>query len=173
MSLVNWGGTAAEEADTYPCDALLPGAQQRVIRAVTVDAPVPVVFRWLCQLRFAPYSYDWIDNLGRRSPRTLTPGAEQLEDGQRFMTIYRLASFVPDDHLTLTTTPKAGGLMSTCSYRVRPEGDGTRLVVCALMRYPRNPLGAAVKAVFPAGDLVMMRRQLLNLKRLAEATSRP
>ena len=80
-----WGSTAKERAMTLPCDHLLPDAKQVVHRAVDVDAPPEAVFRWLCQLKVAPYSYDLIDNLGRRSPRELTPGAEELREGQRFM----------------------------------------------------------------------------------------
>lgn len=36
------------------------------------------------------------------------------------------------------------------------------------VRYPRSPIGGAMRVLLPPGDLVMMRRQLLNLKRLAE-----
>ena len=68
-----WGTTAAERTRPFPCDRWLPGADDALFRAVDVDAPARVVFRWLCQLRVAPYSYDWIDNFGRTSPRRLTP----------------------------------------------------------------------------------------------------
>ncbi len=47
----NWGATEAEQALPLPCDDLLPGAALRANRAVTVRAPAPVVYRWLCQLR--------------------------------------------------------------------------------------------------------------------------
>ena len=40
-----------------------------------------------------------------------------------------------------------------------------------LVVYPRGIAGRVLAAVLPAGDLVMMRRQLLNLKALAEASS--
>ena len=60
-----WNATEAERAELatdVPCDRLVPGGR-RLVRAVDVDAPAPLVFRWLCQLRVAPYSYDTLDNL--------------------------------------------------------------------------------------------------------------
>lgn len=70
-------------AATYHCDEILPEPGAVWFRAVTVNAPRTVVFRWLCQMKIAPYSYDLLDNLGRRSPRRLTPGTERLEIGQQ------------------------------------------------------------------------------------------
>jgi len=95
----------------------LPGARTRCDRAIAVDAPGALLFRWLCELRVAPYSYDLLDNLGRRSPRELTPGLERLEVGQRFMRIFSLVPFTPDDHLTL----RAPGVAVT--YAVRERAD--------------------------------------------------
>ena len=134
-----------------------------------------VVFRWLCQLRAAPYSYDWIDNFGRTSPPRFTPGLERLEVGQRVMTFFELVEFEPDRHLTVMTPPTAlDGVFGrfAVSYVVRPRDEThARLVVKLRVRYARRWLGWAARWVLPWGDLVMMRKQLLTLKRLAEASA--
>ena len=66
-----WGVSDSEIALRYPCDAFLPAPALQVWRGVTVQAEPEQLWPWLTQVRVAPYSYDWIDNLGRRSPRTL------------------------------------------------------------------------------------------------------
>jgi hypothetical protein len=165
----DWGSTAAERAAAYPCDGQLDGATGTLYRAVDVDAPVDVVFGWLCQLRIAPYSYDWIDNGGRRSPRTRDPANEALAVGQRFMRIFRLVDFARDRHVTLVIdgTGTFGGV--AVSYCVAPRGDGgARLVAKLVVRQRRWSL---MRLVLPLGDLIMMRKQLLTLKRLAENDS--
>jgi hypothetical protein len=86
-----WGTFAAERATPFPCDRYLAPYDAVYFRAVPVRAPAPILFRWLCQLRVAPYSYDWIDNGGKRSPRVLIPGLDQLQIGQRAMTIFQVA----------------------------------------------------------------------------------
>jgi hypothetical protein len=148
----NWGATAAERSRPLPCDGLLPSAGFVGNRAVSIEAPPPTIFRWLCQLRVAPYSYDRLDNLGRRSPRELSPGLDDLEAGQRFMSIFRLHSWERDEHITLR------GSRTAVTYAIRP---GSRLVVRVLYG---GPFGRALAI----GDLVMMRKQLLTLKDLCE-----
>jgi len=158
-----WGATAAELAAPQPCDTLLRTDAHRADRAISIDAAVGVVFRWLCQLRAAPYSYDLLDNFGRRSPRTLTPGLERLAVGQRVMTVFTLTSFGTDEQLTIRS-----GRHTAVTYAVRAEREGsTRLAVrirFALPRWLAQPI--------VLGDLVMMRKQLLTLKLLAERDAR-
>ncbi len=154
---LNWGARPSERSATLPCDALAPDAETRADRAISIDAPPPIVFGWLCQLRVAPYSYDILDNLGHRSPRKRDPGLTQLEVGQRFMTIFALQSFVDGEHITL----RSKGV--TVTYAVRPEGAGSRLCVRVVFTGP-----SLVRRALALGDLVMMRKQLLTLKRLAE-----
>jgi hypothetical protein len=132
----------------------------------------------LCQLRVAPYSYDWIDNFGRQSPRELTPGLEHLEIGQRFVAAFRLVDFEEGHHLTMVLG--GGSPFGTCAltYLVRPcDEEHSRLVVKMLLRLPLGPVGSLFRVVMSSArgeqilsalELVMMRKQLRTLKELAE-----
>ena len=168
-----WGVEPAERAIDFPCDHLSDEFDADYFRGVTVHAPPATVFRWLCQLRVAPYSYDWIDNWGRQSPQHLIPGLENLEIGQTVMTIFYLIDFEQDRHITLRiklkTPPSRLFGDVVVSYLIVPKsGRECRLLAKLRVRYPRGFTGSLMRLVLPPGDLVMMRRELLNLKRLAE-----
>jgi hypothetical protein len=164
----HWGSSAAERAEPYPCDRLLADPDCTMFRAVDVEAPASTTFRWLCQLRAAPYSYDKLDNLGRRSPQALTPGLDDLAAGQRVQTIFELVEFEPGRSLTMVSSGRLFGRVA-CTYRADPVGERrSRIVVKLLASYARGLHRPLMRLVLPPGDLVMMRRQLLNLKALAE-----
>ncbi|HVM95016.1 MAG TPA: hypothetical protein VMT89_01450 [Candidatus Acidoferrales bacterium] len=169
----SWGTTEEERRQVYPCDDLLPNADGIYFRAVTVHAPVNIVFRWLCQLRVAPYSYDWIDNRGRQSPQHLIDGLEDLQAGQDLMTIFDVASFEANRHLTGRIKQQGTPIRLfgdlAASYVVAAQDPATcRLIVKLRVDYPSGAFGSLMRVLLPWGDLVMMRRQLLNLKSLAE-----
>lgn len=154
---LTWGVRPWERTTPLPCDSVLPFAGVRADRAISIAAPPSIVFCWLCQLRVAPYSYDILDNFGHTSPRARNPELVHLALGQRFMTVFRLEAFVGGEHITLRSTGVA------VTYAVRPQGAGSRLHARVLFGGPR--LFARALAL---GDLVMMRRQLLTVKSLAE-----
>ena len=163
-----WGASPAEASRHYPADDLVPGALL-LTRAISVRAPVDLTWRWLCQVAVAPYSYDWIDNRGHRSPDTLTPGADQLEVGQTMAVVFRLTSFDDGHHWTAMTTPRGQRMFGPVAMTYAAEADGpdTR-IVCRIAAAARGPLGRVRAHALAWGDLVMMRRQFLNLKALAE-----
>jgi hypothetical protein len=162
-----WGTNGEERARRFPCDRHLAERDDAYHRAIDVSAPPAIVFRWLCQLRVGTYSYGGIPLA--RGARELTPGLDALERGQWFMGSFELVEFERDRHLTLALRRGAwayGDVVVT--YLVEPAaGDGSRLLVKLVLRYPRL-VARLYRVVGPWLDLVMMRRQLLNLKRLAE-----
>lgn len=171
-----WGVKVEETEQTLPCDRYLADADHAYWRAIDVRAPVADVYRWLCQLRIAPYSYDWIDNFGRTSPRELVPGLDEIAAGQRVMTIFRVAEQRRDSHITIVlATRRARAIFGdiAITYAVTPIAGGTRLAVKVLVRYPRRSVWSCMRALLPWGDLIMMRKQLLTLKALAERNRSP
>jgi hypothetical protein len=161
-----WGVTPDEIARRYPCDDLVTSPALEVWRGVTVHAPPEQVWPWVVQIRLAPYSYDWIDNLGRRSPRELRDLPEP-SPGQPFTTaagrrLGRVVSVTPGEQLTARIM---GALMS---YVLVPHGATTRLLLKVVAAR-----GRWYAPLLSVGDLVMARRQLLNLKQLAERSPHP
>lgn len=156
-----WGVTDAEVARRYPCDDVVRNPVMQAWRGVTVDAPAQRVWPWVAQIRLAPYSYDWIDNLGRRSPQRLC-GLPDPVAGESFTTAAtrRLGRILSVEANRQLTGRIAGVVMS---YVLEPDGDATRLL---LKLVAAN--GQLVAPALCVGDLVMARRQLLNVKRLAE-----
>lgn len=156
-----WGVTKAETLQRYACDDFVPAPTLVAFRGVSVDARPDTVWRRLRQVRVAPYSYDLIDNLGRRSPRELRDLAEPAV-GDPFTRALgsdqgRVVAVELGKHLT------ARILGAYMSYVVRPDGTQTRLVLKVVAR--------TIPWLAPAlslGDLVMARKQLLTLKELAE-----
>ncbi len=158
-----WNVTDDEVARHYPCDDFVARPTLQAWRGVTVHATPETLWPWVGQIRVAPYSYDWIDNLGHRSPQQLKGSAEPVV-GESFSTaatrpVGRILAVEPPEALT-------GEIMGACiSYVLVPHGHTTRLlmkVVTAVSRWLAPALSV--------GDLVMARRQLLNLKKLAERT---
>lgn len=170
----HWGTGHADAQRTCHGARFAPDPAERWFRAIVIDAPAATVYRWLCQMRVAPYSYDLLDNRGRRSPRRLTPGLEALAVGQKFMTIFTLVDFQPDAYLTLRMDSTRGLLLFgpfVVVYDVdalTPERTRLRATLLVGDKASDRALDRARRSVLAWGDLAMMRRQLRTFKALAE-----
>jgi hypothetical protein len=161
-----WGVTLPETRRRYPCDDVVPDPALELWRGVTVHAAPDHLWKWVAQIRLAPYSYDWIDNLGRRSPQRLC-GLPDPVVGEPFTAVGgrpvgRILALSPGEHLT-------GEIMgAVMSYVLVPgEKTTTRLLLKVVTRRRRR----VTSPLLSLGDLIMARRQLLNLARLAETSA--
>lgn len=182
-----WGATAAEVATPTPADALVDAPTGRWVRAVSSHASPPDLWRWVCQLTVAPYSYDAVDHWSgtrarlpgtrlavrlpvvRRSPRVLTPGADDLRVGQRLLVLFVVDSFAPGEHLTIRRHRPGRGPVGefAVTYAVVPAVGGSRLVATVVIGDRPGRWAGLVRVALCWGDLVMMRRQLRTLAQLA------
>ena len=159
-----WGVSQDETRIRFGCDDHVVAPALEAWRGVTVLAPPERVWPWVAQIRAAPYSYDWVDNLGRRSPGSLL-GLPEPRAGEPFTTsagrrLGRIVALDPGRELT------ARIMGCHMSYLLVPDGTSTRLLLKVVMA-----INSVVASALCLGDLVMARRQLLNLKGLAERTA--
>ncbi|MDQ1620201.1 MAG: hypothetical protein QOE19_2770 [Actinomycetota bacterium] len=174
---LRWGATPAEIEAALPGDDLLPRAQFRATRAITIDAPPAAVWPWLVQVgcrRAGWYSNDLLDNLARPSATTIVPGLQHLETGQWVpmsptptdATALKVHSFQADEWLLWTKSD------STWAWQLTSTKDnGTRLLTrihaAYDWRYPMTALLGVLLMEF--GDFAMLRRMLRGIKKRAES----
>jgi hypothetical protein len=177
---LRWGATSQEVAAALPGDDLLPHAQFRCTRAITIDAPPNEVWPWLVQvgcLRGGFYSNDLLDNLGHPSAHELVAELQDLELGQWVpmaptapseVTALQVEGFEVNRWL-LWRKPD-----STWAWALADLGDGrTRLVTRVHAVYVwRKPLSALLGILLMEfGDFAMMRRMMRGIKARAETAN--
>lgn len=174
---LRWGATTTEVAASLPGDDVLPRAQFRATRAITIDAPPEAVWPWLVQvgcLRAGWYSNDLLDNLAHPSATTIMPNFQGLEVGQWVpmspipsdATALRVHSFELEHWLLWI---KSG---STWAWQLTPtDANGTRLVTRIHAVYNwRHPITALLgMLLMEFGDFAMIRRMLRGIKKRAES----
>jgi hypothetical protein len=174
MTFGNWGATNAEILGPVVGDELCPDAGVSATRCITVSAQPVDVFPWIRQMGFGKagwYSYDWIDNLGRRSATTINPQWQEVHSG----------STVPggpiDFEATIVDAPRSfvlrvvpKGFMNTrlcftLAYELRDDPVGCRIVTRMRARI-RIPGGSLIERfILAPGDGVMLRKQLKTIAR--------
>jgi len=169
-----WGATAEEINSSVVGDDLCSNATVVATRSITIGAPPHEVFRWIRQMGFGRagwYSYDWLDNLGRKSASTIHDEWQSVEAGDKIPSgpISFTAAIVNEPRhfvLELKSQTKTSPRMHfTLAYELRDDPQGTRLVT-RMRSHIKIPLGSLFeKIILGPSDGIMLRRQLLNLKK--------
>lgn len=193
--LVRSGATEEEVCDRFPGAQLVAGGTRSATMAVTIDAPPSQVWPWLVQMgvdRAGWYSWDRLDNFGRRSADRIHPEWQAISLGDRLAGTpdgsqwWAVAALEPERFLGLrmsldlrgrpfdpTGVPPRCYTDSIWGFRLdRLAGDRTRLVVSgywALRPKWLQPIMSLV--VLEPAHWVMQTRQFYNLKRRVEGSA--
>ena len=170
---LTWGASPGEVSRSLPGDDLVPRPTFNATRAISIAAPPAEIWPWLVQVgltRAGWYSYDLLDNLGRRSARRIIPELQHLTvgdivpmspDGKQGMTVYSL----DPPHSMVWGQPGD----TTWAWELEDNPDGsTRLITRVRSRYRWASPSIAFSVLLEFGDIWMMRKMLMNLRDRAE-----
>jgi hypothetical protein len=165
-----WGTTDEEVRRPMPGDSLLRPGAPSTTRAITIDASPRDVFPWLLQIGYGRggwYSYDWIDNDGKRSVYRIDPALQSLAVGDRIQMLPGFGPVVREietDHHILS-----GGDADSWCLLVEPTPEGrSRLVSRWRQDWPKSFSTFVWTLLSDPGAFVMERRMLRTIRRLAE-----
>lgn len=179
-----WETSSEEQKMYFPCDQYVSDSDDVLFRAMNINVPIHVMFRWLCQLKVGSYSYEWIDNFEKfifenrlswkQSPKELTLGVEELSINQKVMDIFRILDFEQNKSLTIAMENEAAIAVFgrvVASYLLIPITEiSCRLITKICIDYPPPGILFWMQWFLPWGDLLMLRKQFQTLKKLAECS---
>jgi hypothetical protein len=177
MIFQHWGSTTEEIASSVAGDSICSNATLIATRSISIAAPPEEVFPWIRQMGMGKagwYSYDWLDNFGRKSATTIKPEWQNVTTGSKVPggpVKFEAAIVEPPKAFVLKVNFKSRlgrRLCGTLAYELREDPAGTRLVT-RLRTHIDVPGGTLLEQLFLGpGDGIMLRRQLLNVAKRAE-----
>jgi hypothetical protein len=167
---------AAERAWHLEGDSFLPDARAQFTHTVAIDAPAKDVWPWLVQMgcqRAGWYSWDRLDNAGKRSAERVVPELQQLAVGDVLpwrpvgAEGFKVLRIEPERALVLqSSAPQFEG---TWAFVLEPIGpDKTRLVARYRAAYPSSVRMAFMRPVMGTIHAFMERKQLRTIRHHAE-----
>lgn len=172
-----------ERTRRLPGDELVANPIGSVTHAITIQRSPHEVWPWLAQMgagRAGWYSYDLVDNGGRRSAERILPELQSIAVGTLFPAVpgatdaFSVLQYEAERSLVLGWVPEAGSAPVTTWALVleEPEPGRTRLIERGRVRSPYRPYGLPewlAKRLATLAHALMVRKHLSGIARRAEA----
>lgn len=183
--MYTWGADPDEVSAALPGDELVGAAVPRTTRAVTIDAPAEMVWKWLVQIgegRGGFYSYSWLERaVGARihNAQTVHPEWQHAQIGDPIWLARRygdiaclnVVALKPNSHLVLLSEEdfarvrRGGKARGAWAFYLERTNGRTRLVA-------RSSGGEVGHFVFDVVHFVMEQKMLRSIRHRAEQTFR-
>ena len=171
---MKWGATAIEIKRAMPGDEIVDRPTFNASRAVSINAIAENIYPWIIQMgvtRAGWYSYDFLDNLAKRSAVVILPEYQNIKIG---------------DIVPLSPDGKQGMLVkdfkknewivwwdnkgdTTWVWGIYPEGESTfRLITRVRVKYRIFSAAILFNLLIEFFDIWMMRKCMLGIKKRAE-----
>jgi hypothetical protein len=174
-----------ERTGVLPGDACIPTPVKTLTHGITINGAPGDVWPWLAQMgagsRAGWYSYDSLDNGGRRSADRIIPELQGIAIGTVFPAMpgitegFRVLACERDKSLVLGWPGPTGTPLVTWAFVLERRGDGTtrltvRVRAGAGYRFRRLPSWLSLPVVRLV-HFIMQRKQLLGIARRAERSA--
>jgi uncharacterized protein YndB with AHSA1/START domain len=180
MRLASCRATREEKIRPMACDLLVPDPILSVTHAIDLAVPPGRAWPWLAQMgagRAGWYSWDLLDNGGRRSADRLVPEFQHVDVGDVLPAVpgerdvFVVAHAEPPHDLVLHWAAPDGRSRVSWEFRIEPAPGGSRLVVRSRMN--ALALEAARQDTADAGSAALGARIETTLLRFPFPLVRP
>lgn len=162
---------------SLPGDEIVPDSKGQWTNAITIRARPADIWPWILQMgcnRAGWYSYDGLDNGGQPSAERIVAELQDVAVGDVFPWTptdregFIVRAIEPGRALVLGGTPPP--FRMSWAFVLQPLDETTTRLVARCRAVPRSvPIGLLLRFFHPV-HFAMQRKQLLTLKRRAEAT---
>jgi hypothetical protein len=169
---LTWGSTGEEIARPMPGDEVLEQPTFDATRAVTIEATPEDIWPWIVQIgyrRAGFYSYDFLDNDGIPSAERILPEYQSLKLGDLIPLTntanVKVTQLESPRFMVLVFEVEGTWSNATWVWGLYPEdASHTRLVT----RLRANAKEVRSRIFLDLGEIIMMRKCMLGIKRRAE-----
>jgi hypothetical protein len=147
---------------------------KELLRCIEVCADASDIFVWLKQLRVAPYSYDVIDNRGKKSPDYIIENLPPLKVNTHYLLAFHIFEFEENSFIVCRFCEPINLPLNLymkdlfVEYRIVEQGTKTKLW-CKIKGYFNSDISSkGFFFIFSVVNRIMMARQLKNIKKLSE-----
>ena len=171
---LRWGATDEEVSQCLPGDDIVQEPSFNATRAVTIKAESQNIYPWIVQMglkRAGWYSYDLLDNLGKKSSSKILEEYQNIKIGD-------LIPMSPDgksglwvkdfdkDHWMLWWDKKGD---TSWVWMINSEKNNTcRMIIRVRIKYRWFSLSVIFNLLIEFFDMPMMRKCMFGIKKRAE-----